>query len=106
MSLTRSLITQQHRPILDQLLVRLSLRQGQWLRLSLERRLGKFAGRVFKGGIGHLSLRLDVSNQRDGKSLLGRGNRPYRWSFVARGLLERRPELGDVPPGMTDNLPV
>jgi DNA invertase Pin-like site-specific DNA recombinase len=29
MSLTRSLITQQHRPILDQLLVRLSLRQGQ-----------------------------------------------------------------------------
>ena len=28
MSLTRSLITQQHRPILDQLLVRLSLRQG------------------------------------------------------------------------------
>ena len=30
MSLTRSLITQQHRPILDQLLVRLSLRQGQW----------------------------------------------------------------------------
>jgi L-alanine-DL-glutamate epimerase-like enolase superfamily enzyme len=29
MSLTRSLIPQQHRPILDQLLVRLSLRQGQ-----------------------------------------------------------------------------
>src|SRR6185312_2080882 len=29
MSLTRSLITQQHRPILDQLLVRLGLRQGQ-----------------------------------------------------------------------------
>src|SRR4051794_27522689 len=29
MSLTRSLIRQQHRPILDQLLVRLSLRQGQ-----------------------------------------------------------------------------
>src|SRR5882757_2058081 len=28
MSLTRSLIPQQHRPILDQLLVRLSLRQG------------------------------------------------------------------------------
>jgi hypothetical protein len=28
-SLTRSLIPQQHRPILDQLLVRLSLRQGQ-----------------------------------------------------------------------------
>src|SRR4029077_8011802 len=33
MSLTRFLITQQHRPILDQLLVRLSLRQGQvWFR--------------------------------------------------------------------------
>src|SRR5258708_3646320 len=31
MSLTRSLIPQQHRPILDQLLVRLSLRQGQVL---------------------------------------------------------------------------
>jgi hypothetical protein len=29
MSLTRSLIPQEHRPILDQLLVRLSLRQGQ-----------------------------------------------------------------------------
>jgi hypothetical protein len=29
MSLTRSLIAQQHRPILDQLLVRLGLRQGQ-----------------------------------------------------------------------------
>jgi hypothetical protein len=29
MSLTRSLITQQHRPILDQLPVRLGLRQGQ-----------------------------------------------------------------------------
>ena len=29
MSLTKSLITQQHRPILDQLLVRLGLRQGQ-----------------------------------------------------------------------------
>src|SRR5258708_38635574 len=29
MSLTRSLIPQQHRPILDQLLVRLSLRHGQ-----------------------------------------------------------------------------
>src|ERR1700694_4546772 len=29
MSLTRSLIPQQHRPILDQLLVRLSLRQGR-----------------------------------------------------------------------------
>src|SRR5258708_33823385 len=29
MNLTRSLIPQQHRPILDQLLVRLSLRQGQ-----------------------------------------------------------------------------
>src|ERR1700724_3516236 len=29
MCLTRSLIPQQHRPILDQLLVRLSLRQGQ-----------------------------------------------------------------------------
>jgi hypothetical protein len=29
MSLTRSLIPQQHRPILDQLPVRLSLRQGQ-----------------------------------------------------------------------------
>ena len=29
MSLTRSLITQQHRPILDQLLIRLGLRQGQ-----------------------------------------------------------------------------
>jgi hypothetical protein len=28
MSLKRSLITEQHRPILDQLLVRLSLRQG------------------------------------------------------------------------------
>ena len=31
MSLKRSLITEQHRPILDQLLVRLSLRQGQVL---------------------------------------------------------------------------
>jgi hypothetical protein len=29
MSLTRSLIPQQHRPILDQLLIRLGLRQGQ-----------------------------------------------------------------------------
>jgi hypothetical protein len=29
MSLTRSLIPQQHRPIFDQLLVRLSLRHGQ-----------------------------------------------------------------------------
>src|SRR6476620_4764174 len=35
MSLTRSLITQQHRPILDQLLVRLGLRQGQVKRTSL-----------------------------------------------------------------------
>jgi hypothetical protein len=33
MSLTRSLIPQQHRPILDQLLVRLSLRQGQAKRI-------------------------------------------------------------------------
>jgi hypothetical protein len=38
----------------------------------------------FKGGIGHLSLRLDVSNQRDGKSLLGRGNRPYRSGLSSR----------------------
>jgi hypothetical protein len=34
MSLTRSLIPQQHRPILHQLLVRLSLRQGQPLNLT------------------------------------------------------------------------
>jgi hypothetical protein len=34
MSLTRSLIPQQHRPILDQLLVRLSLRQGHRLALD------------------------------------------------------------------------
>src|SRR6202040_2490847 len=33
MSLTRSLIPQQHRPILDQLLVGLSLRQGPWVPL-------------------------------------------------------------------------
>src|ERR1700676_567987 len=35
MSLTRSLIPQQHRPILDQLLVRLGLRQGQVLIIAL-----------------------------------------------------------------------
>jgi hypothetical protein len=53
------------------------------LRLSLERRLGKFAGRVFKGGIGHLSLRLDVSNQRDGKSLLRpRQTVVWKWAFA------------------------
>jgi transcriptional regulator with XRE-family HTH domain len=37
MSLTRSLIPQQHRPILDQLLVRLSLRQGQVFARNLRR---------------------------------------------------------------------
>ena len=36
MSLTRSLIPQQHRPILDQLLVRLSLRQGHPCRARLD----------------------------------------------------------------------
>jgi hypothetical protein len=40
------------------------------LRLSLERRLGKFAGRILKGGIGHLFLHLNYSNQRDSKLLL------------------------------------
>src|SRR5258705_10217648 len=57
MSLTRSLITQQHRPILDQLLVSLGLRQGQeiavqsgvmapshWLSLSLPAILPGHAG--------------------------------------------------------------
>jgi hypothetical protein len=60
MSLTRSLILQQHRPILDQLLVRLSLRQGQvpagdvsarnrrFTRFCPPRRLGK------SNSLGHL----------------------------------------------------
>ena len=54
MSLTRSLITQQHRPILDQLLVRLSLRQGQVSNRSspLMETLGGFAivGGLMYGG--------------------------------------------------------
>src|ERR1700681_2900149 len=42
MSLTRSLIPQQHRPILDQLLVRLSLRQGQ---VSVSRVIAERSGK-------------------------------------------------------------
>jgi len=45
MSLTRSLIPQQHRPILDQLLVRLSLRQGQG-RLVTETEIAKVVARL------------------------------------------------------------
>jgi hypothetical protein len=44
MSLTRSLITQQHRPILDQLLVRLGLRQGQQIDRVVDHAAGFIEG--------------------------------------------------------------
>jgi hypothetical protein len=92
MSLTRSLIPQQHRPILDQLLVRLSLRQGQ---VSVSRVIAERSGKRSVPEILKPSQNQPLYNSKDHRGQTPNMSAPF---FASSGPSNRHHGVRRRPP--------